>query len=161
MGALKLFTCKNCGQLSLYGVENEYSECFCNRSCYEQYCAIHNYEPHAENLQSINSENAQPSNNTRLYFITSVGEGETYPVHRCVGYVSDLHKAIDIVENNTCDLNEVGCYPWCVIECIPEGLYQYDFEPLWFGYNTEIGKYRKIDCKPSFIDDHFVSFAIG
>ncbi len=92
-----------------------------------------------------------------MYFITSIASDST----RCVGYVSTLEKAKDIVENNKCDLYEAGCYPWCVIEHIREGLYQYDFKPIWFEYNNEINKYIEREYKPPFIDDKLIGFAIG
>lgn len=92
-----------------------------------------------------------------MYFITTVSKSDT----RCVGYVSSLEEAIAIVENNTCDLNEAGCYPNVVIECVPEGLYQYDFSPLWFEYFEEEEKYISIDEKPSYIKEKTVGYAIG
>lgn len=93
-----------------------------------------------------------------MYFITSISADETT---RCIGYSSTLNEAREIVENNKCDFNEAGRYPWCVIENIPEGIYQYDFEPLWFEYDINTNKYIKIECRPLFIADSFVGFAIG
>lgn len=92
-----------------------------------------------------------------MYFITSVANDGT----RCVGYVSTLEEAKDIVENNRCDLYEAGFYPWCVIEHIREGLYQYDFSPIWFEYNDYTNKYIEREHKPPFLDDSSVGFAIG
>ena len=92
-----------------------------------------------------------------MYFITSISKDDT----RCVGYVSTLEEAIDIVENNRYDLNEAGCYPWCVIEQIKEGIYQYDFKPHWFEYDDEINKYIEREYKPPFIDDKLNGFDIG
>ena len=42
-----------------------------------------------------------------MYFITSIASNST----RCVGYVSTLEEAKDIVENNRYDLYEAGYYP--------------------------------------------------
>ena len=92
-----------------------------------------------------------------MYFITSVAEDDS----RCVGYVKNLEEAKDIVENNKYDLNEAGCYPYVVIEDIPEGPYQYDFHPLWFEFDKEIEKYKPIDFSPDFIEKPTVGFAIG
>lgn len=92
-----------------------------------------------------------------MYFITSISEKHGY---RCVGYVSALEEAIDIVENNRCDLWEAGYYPYAVIENIAEGLYQYDQSPLWFKYNIEKEIYEKSN-RPEFIDSRFVGFGIG
>lgn len=92
-----------------------------------------------------------------MYFITSVAEDDS----RCVGYVTSLEEAKDIVENNRYDLNEAGCYPYAVIENIPAGIYHYDFEPLWFKFNDETEKYDEIDFSPDFIEQPTVGFAIG
>ena len=92
-----------------------------------------------------------------MYFITSISEDHGY---RCVGYVSELKDAIEIVKNNSGDLNEAGYYPYAVIENIEEGIYQYDQDPLWFKYNSEIDKYEKSE-RPSFIPSNHVGFGIG
>lgn len=92
-----------------------------------------------------------------MYFITSVANDST----RCVGYVSTLEEARNIVENNICDLNEAGCYPWCIIEHIREGLYQYDFAPIWFEYDHYTNKYIEREYRPTFLDDNSFGFAIG
>ena len=92
-----------------------------------------------------------------MYFITSISEKHGY---RCVGYVSKLEDAVDIVENNKYDLWEAGYYPYAVIENVEEGIYQYDLNPLWFKYNMEKEIYEKSE-RPSFIGKHFVGFGIG
>lgn len=92
-----------------------------------------------------------------MYFITSMDiDNDT----RCVGYYSDLKKAIEIVENNTGDLNEEGYYPYIVIENIKEGIYQYDQNPMWFEYDKSLNKYVK-SKRPSYIDPRYVGFSIG
>lgn len=92
-----------------------------------------------------------------MYFITSVSKDDS----RCVGYISSLDEAKYIVENNKYDLNEAGCYPHCVIENIREGIYQYDFHPLWYEYNEETNKYIQISEKPVYITMDTVGYAIG
>ncbi|MDE6946270.1 MAG: hypothetical protein K2P14_03690 [Anaeroplasmataceae bacterium] len=92
-----------------------------------------------------------------MYFITSINENDS----RCIGYVSDLDIAKNIVKNNRYDLYEAGCYPNVVIERIPEGIYQYDFEPLWFEYDENSNKYTAMTKKPSYIQDNAVGFGIG
>ena len=52
-----------------------------------------------------------------MYFITSISEKHG---NRCVGYVSELKDALDIVEDNMCDLWEAGYYPYVVIENVDE-----------------------------------------
>lgn len=91
-----------------------------------------------------------------MYFITTICPDDS----RCVGYFSKQKDAIEAVENNSCDLNEAGCYPHAVIEHIKEGLYEYDFEPMWFTYDKTINKYKKSN-PPSYIQDNSVGFGIG
>lgn len=93
-----------------------------------------------------------------MYFITSVSTDSDY---RCVGYVSSREKALDIVMNNRGDLYEAGCYPYVVIEYIPEGIYQYDQKPIWLEYDERIDKYVIMHEQPSCIAKHLVGFAIG
>lgn len=76
-----------------------------------------------------------------MYFITGVHP--TKSRLRCVGYFSKLEKAIDIVVSNFCDIYENGYYPYVVIENIPEGIYQYDEEGIWFEYSEVTKRYEK------------------
>ena len=92
-----------------------------------------------------------------MYFITSISEKHGY---RCVGYVSKLEDAIDIVESNSGDLNEAGYYPHAVIENVEEGIYQYDQNPIWFKFNEDTELYEKSE-RPSFIPNNHVGFGIG
>lgn len=95
-----------------------------------------------------------------MYFITSVSEKHGY---RCVGYVSKLEDAVEIVESNYADLNEAGYYPYVVIENVKEGIYQYDQNPIWFKFNESIEKYEKYEKseRPDFIPNNHVGFGIG
>lgn len=94
-----------------------------------------------------------------MYFVTTVSEKNGT---RCVGYFTDKDTAIEIVENNIGDIYEEGYYPYAVIENIPEGLYQYDQNPLWFTYIDKTNKYQ-ISSPPLFIrkEHHMVGFGIG
>ena len=92
-----------------------------------------------------------------MYFITSVSEKHGF---RCVGYVSKLEDAINIVKNNNGDLNEAGYYPYAVIENIKEGIYQYDQSPMWFVFNDDTEVYE-VSKRPSFIPNNHVGFGIG
>lgn len=92
-----------------------------------------------------------------MYFITSISEKHS---NRCVGYVSKLEEAVDIVESNAYDLWEAGYYPYVVIENVEEGIYQYDQSPLWFKYNEEKDIYEKSE-RPNFIPNNHVGFGIG
>ena len=94
-----------------------------------------------------------------MYFVTAVNSKNDT---RCVGYFSDKEMAIEVVENNIGDLYEAGCYPYIVIENIPEGIYQYDTQPIWFVYVKKTEKYQ-ICATPLFIRKQkcMVGFAIG
>lgn len=94
-----------------------------------------------------------------MYFITTIDpKDEDY---RCVGYFSDKDMAIEVVTNNIGDLYEAGCYQYAVIENIPEGIYQYDTEPMWFSYIEKTEKYQPC-ATPLFIrKQHLAGFAIG
>lgn len=93
-----------------------------------------------------------------MYFVTTVSEKHG---NRCVGYFTDKETAVEVVENNIGDIYEAGYYPYAVIENIPEGLYQYDTEPLWFTYIEKTDKYQ-VSTAPLFVrKGHFAGFAIG
>lgn len=84
-----------------------------------------------------------------MYFITTIEKidmkTKLQEGSRCVGYFSELNDAVECLKDNCCDLNEAGLYPWAVIENIPEGLYQYDLNPLWFKWDDVNEKYIKVD----------------
>lgn len=92
-----------------------------------------------------------------MYFITEVSKDDT----RCVGYYKKLKDAEQVVVSNTGDLWEAGCYPYVVIENIPEGIYQYDFCPQWYKYNEKLEIYEKIDNSPDFIEKPAIGFGLG
>lgn len=93
-----------------------------------------------------------------MYFITTIDDKNE--ACRCVGYVSTLKKAINIVKNNQYDLAEAGTYPYAVIEHVTEGVYQYDPNPLWFEYNKKEKKYNET-TRPKAIPTWQVGFGIG
>lgn len=96
-----------------------------------------------------------------MYFITSVYPKKEGYGTRCIGYLASKKRAINVVTNNTGDLYEAGAYPYAVIERIEEGLYQYDFNPLWFKYNRDTDEYEQLEKEPDFINPKTVGFAIG
>lgn len=49
-----VYQCKNCGQLTIDGMINEFEEHFCKEQCYIEYCKKHNYNIHPENLSLVN-----------------------------------------------------------------------------------------------------------
>ena len=92
-----------------------------------------------------------------MYFITTIDSKEDDT--RCVGYYSSFEKAEEIVLDNVFDICET-CYDYAIIECVPEGLYEYDDKPVWYKWNDVDEKYEKIEQPPKqYIN--MVGFAIG
>ena len=92
-----------------------------------------------------------------MYFITAVKDDYD---NRCVGYFKSLEKATRVLEGNYSDISESGYYPFAVIENVKEGIYQYDFRPLWFKYNKKINRFEPSD-RPSNIANNIIGFGIG
>ena len=92
-----------------------------------------------------------------MYFITTIDSKDGD--QRCVGYYSSFEKAEEVVLDNIFDICET-CYDYAVIENIPEGLYQYDQNAIWYKWNDVDEKYEKIEKRPEQYKK-FVGFAIG
>lgn len=92
-----------------------------------------------------------------MYFLTTLDSKDDDT--RCVGYFKTFEEAEEIVLSNTYDIWET-CYDYAVIENIPEGLYQYDFHPIWYKYNKLTGGYIKCD-RPNFVGATSVGYSIG
>ena len=92
-----------------------------------------------------------------MYFITIIDSKDNDK--RCVGYFDTFEKAEEAVLDNACDINET-CYDYCVIENVPEGLYQYDFKPTWYKWNDLDEVYEKIDYVPEPFKN-IIGFCIG
>lgn len=92
-----------------------------------------------------------------MYFVTTLDskDGDT----RCVGYFRSFKEAENVVLNNVYDIWET-CYDYAIIEHIPEGLYQYDFHPVWYKYQKTTCGYVKCE-QPEFIQATDVGYAIG
>lgn len=94
------------------------------------------------------------------YFITTLYIKNNEIIRgRCVGYFSDLNDAIDAVKSNVGDIYEEGYYNYCVIEEIPEGIYQYDFKPKWFKWDKSVEGYVEFEEHNKI--DYEIGFAIG
>jgi hypothetical protein len=77
---------------------------------------------------------------------------------RCIGYFSKQEDAIETIESNWGDFWET-IYNYAVIENVPEGVYQLDFNPLWFQYDRDTEKYKQIDRPKETL--HQCGFGIG
>jgi hypothetical protein len=105
-----------------------------------------------------------------MYFITTIehlpqGDYMEMGDTRCIGYYNNFEKAEEAVINNYCDIWET-CYNYCVIEKIPEGLYQYavgskyaDNDRWFYKYNKETNQYNFIEEPIEF--EHLCGLAIG
>lgn len=96
-----------------------------------------------------------------MYFITTIDSKDKDT--RCVGYYSTFEQAEKAVISNMFDICET-CYDYAVIENIPEGIYQYDFNPTWYKYQKLTDGYIKCE-QPSFVTKNggmgTIGFAIG
>ena len=94
----------------------------------------------------------------RMYFITTITNLSDISDSRCIGYFSDQESAIKAIESNWGDFWET-IYNYAVIENIPEGIYKFDAEPLWFQYDRDTEEYKPIDRPEETL--HMYGFAIG
>lgn len=87
-----------------------------------------------------------------IYTVTTLKTiyGYRNPVHtyelgcRCVGFYYELEDAQRAVEQNHCDINENGYYPFCVIETAKQGMYNIGcMEENW--YQWKKGRYEQIE----------------
>ena len=62
--------------------------------------------------------------------VADIGSSRTF------GYYNDRSKAIEVVKNNYCDIQE-RLYKYAVIEHIPEGFYNIAEERIFFEWNNE------------------------
>lgn len=94
-----------------------------------------------------------------MYFITTIQlkDGQL-GYTRCIGYFKTFEKAEYIVLNNVGDIEET-IYNYCVIENIPEGVYQYDQNAKWYKFNDLDEVYRPCE-KPKELN-HLIGFGIG
>jgi len=93
-----------------------------------------------------------------MYFITTITNLSDNSDSRCIGYFSEQESAIKAIENNRGDFWET-IYNYAVIENIPEGIYKFDAEPLWFQYDRDTEEYKPIDRPEETL--HMCGFAIG
>lgn len=93
-----------------------------------------------------------------MYFITTIDSKDDS--RRCVGYFSSFEDAEYVALHNVFDIYET-CYDYLVIENIPEGLYQYDFNPVWYKYQKLTNTYERCE-RPSFVKAiGDIGYAIG
>lgn len=78
----------------------------------------------------------------RIYTITTV-RGFLAGGSRAVGYFEDFQTAEEAILDNEFDINEMGYYPYAVIEEVTPGIYSFPRKEYWYkwdndneGYNT-------------------------
>jgi hypothetical protein len=67
---------------------------------------------------------------------------------RLFGWYPRLDWAIDEVQNNSCDISELGYYRHVVIEELHWGLYGTTKKEVWFEFNAATEKYEEINKPP-------------
>ena len=94
-----------------------------------------------------------------MYFITTIQfKNGIEEDRRCVGYFKSFEEAERIVLNNIGDIEET-IYNYCVIENIPEGIYQYDQNAKWYKFDDLVEMYKP--CEPPEELHNVVGFGIG
>lgn len=94
-----------------------------------------------------------------MYFITTLQiKDRQQKSSRCIGYFKSFKEAEHIVLNNVGDIEET-IYNYCVIENIPEGIYQYDQNAKWYKFNDLDEVYKP--CKKPKELNHLIGFGIG
>ena len=99
-----------------------------------------------------------------MYFVTCFSRYETnnrigvpdIGHARTFGYYKDRDIAIESVKRNRCDIQE-RIYRYAVIEHIPEGLYNFATEKLFFEWNEEKREFKPIE---PFVDN-WGNYAFG
>ena len=85
-----------------------------------------------------------------MYFIIMYADLEDCENDKSfVGWFKSRAKAMNCVNNNTCDLNEAGVYEYARISFIPEGIYMPPEEDIWFAFNYDTKKYEAFKAKVS------------
>jgi len=78
-----------------------------------------------------------------MYFIIMYADLEDCENDKSfVGWFKSRAKAMNCVNNNTCDLNEAGVYEYARISFIPEGIYMPPEEDIWFKFNPDSKRYE-------------------
>lgn len=97
-------------------------------------------------------------NNIFLITTISVTNNE-FSSSRTVGYLNNLNKAKEIVENNYYDLFET-IYDYAVIEEVPEGIYPLYKNQFWYKWNLKEDKYEECE-KPKCAMNYKICEGIG
>ena len=64
---------------------------------------------------------------------------------RCVGFYHEFQIAEDALINNDLDINEMGYYPYGIIEEVYPGFYTCPRKEYWYKWNVETNKYEKCE----------------
>ena len=86
-------------------------------------------------------------NEEPIFTITTV-KGALNSGTRCVGFTHTFKQAEEIVKNNIFDINEMGYYPYVVIEETNSGLYSYPRKETWYVWDGRTNTYEQIPEKP-------------
>jgi hypothetical protein len=79
-----------------------------------------------------------------IYTITTI-ERALASGKRAVGFFHEFDYAEKAVIHNMLDINEMGYYPFVVIEKTEPGFYTYPREEFWYQWNRETKCYERIE----------------
>ena len=86
-------------------------------------------------------------NKNPIYAVTTV-RGSLGSNPRTVGFFHEFGLAEQTLKENIMDINEMGHYPYAVIERISPGIYNYPREEMWYRWNNATEGYERILEKP-------------
>jgi len=76
-----------------------------------------------------------------IYTITTI-RGFLAGGSRAVGYAFKFEDAESWLKDNVMDINEMGYYPFAVIEPVEEGIYMHPHVEHWYQYDKEKNQYE-------------------
>jgi hypothetical protein len=80
-------------------------------------------------------------NRSPIYTITTI-RASLMGGSRSPGFYHELEEAKSTLVNNDLDINEMGYYPYAVIEMVNPGLYTVPRTELWYKWNHEKDSYE-------------------
>lgn len=83
-------------------------------------------------------------NKAPIFTVTTI-ERSLAAGKRAVGFYHEFEIAEKAVIYNSLDINEMGYYPFVVIEKTEPGFYTYSREEYWYKWNRETKCYERIE----------------
>ena len=83
-------------------------------------------------------------NETPIYTVTTI-ERSLAAGKRAVGFFHEFEIAEKAVIYNSLDINEMGYYPFAVIEEVTPGIYSFSRKEYWYQWNRVTKCYERIE----------------